>query len=238
MVRRAARLVIASLAITALAIAAPAATLAHTVQHAGSYTLEIGWLSEPTYVGIPNGVSVTVTDAAGKPVTDLGPDDLHVVVTTATQPSPDLAFEPVFDPVEMNGPLGEYAAAIEPTAPGDYTFHLTGSVHGTKVEVTVTSGDQTFDAVKESTDLQFPAKLPSAAEISTRLDRIDARVTALGGGTSGPSQAAVDAASAAAAGAKDTADFALILGASLGGAGLVVGALGLLVAWRATRKPA
>jgi hypothetical protein len=235
---RAARLALASVAVVALVVGAPASALAHTVQHAGPYTLEIGWLVEPTYVGVPNAVSVTIHDAADKPITDLGADDLHVVVTTNSQPSSALSFEPGFDPIEMDGPLGEYDAAIVPTAPGDYSFHITGTIHGQAVDINVTSGDETFDPVKESTDLQFPTKLPSISEISTRLDRIDARVTALSGGTTGPTQADVDAAKAAAAGAKDTADFALILGASLGGAGLLVGALGLLVAWRATRRPA
>ena len=228
---------VAAVATAALGLAAPAAVLGHTVQHAGPFTLEIGWKVEPVYVAVPNAVSVTVTDGAGKPVTDLGADDVHVIVTTNNQPSASLSFEPGFDPVEMSGALGEYDAAIVPTAPGDYTFAITGSIHGQRIDVTVSSGDQTFDAAKESTDLQFPTKLPSIAEISTRLDRIDSRVAALQGGTGGPTAAAVAAATAAAADARDTADLALILGASLGGAGLLVGALGLLVAWRATRRP-
>lgn len=232
------RIALAALAIVAFALTAPAIVLAHTIQHAGPYTLEIGWKVEPTYLAVPNAVSVTITDAAGKPVTDLGPDDLHVVVTTNNQPSASLAFEPGFDPVEMSGPLGEYDAAIVPTSPGDYSFAISGTIHSQAVDVSVASGDTTFDAVKESTDLEFPAKLPSIAEISTRLDRIDARVTALGGGTIGPTQADVAAAKAAAADAKDSADLALILGASLGGAGLLVGALGVWLAWRAGRKPA
>lgn len=221
------RLALVALALAAFALAAPALALAHTVQHAGPYTLEIGWKVEPTYVAVPNAVAVTITDAAGKPVTDLGADDLHVVVTTNNQPSAALSFEPGFDPEEMEGPLGEYDAAIVPTAPGEYGFAISGTIHGQAVDVSVASGDTTFDAVKESTDLEFPTKLPSIAEISTRLDRIDSRVTALAGGTAGPTQADVDQARSAA-----------ILGAALGGAGLVVGALGLLVARRANRKPA
>jgi hypothetical protein len=233
-VRRLPRFAFASMALVAALLVAPTIALGHTVQHAGSYTLEIGWRVEPTYVGIPNGVSVTITDAAGKPVVDLGPDDIRVVVTTANQPSPDLSFEPGFDPEEMAGPLGQYDAAIEPTAPGDYTFHITGTVHGQKVDITVTSGDATFDAVKESTNLQFPMKLPSISEVATRLDRIDARVAAIPTG-SGPTQASVDAALAAATDARAAADRALIVGGVLGGAGLVVGALGLLMARRARR---
>jgi hypothetical protein len=222
-VHRLSRVALAFAAVAALVLAAPASALGHTVQHAGSYTLEIGWKTEPTYVAAPNAVSVTITDASGKPVTDLGADDLHVIVSTANQPSPELSFEPGFDPEEMDGPLGEYDAAIVPTAPGDYSFHITGTVHGTKVDITVASGDETFNAVVESTNLQFPVKLPSMAEVATHLDRIDARVQS------------VDAATAAANEARAAADRALLIGSGLGAIGIVIGLAGLLMARRATR---
>ncbi len=231
------RVALAALATGALALAAPAGALGHTVQKAGPYTLEIGWKVEPAYVTVPNAVSVTITDAAGKPVTDLGADDLHVVVTTNSQPSGSLSFEPGFDLEEMAGPLGEYDAAIVPTAPGDYSFAITGTIHGQAVDVTVSSGDTTFDAVKESTDLQFPTKLPSIAEISTRLDRIDSRVTALGGGSTGPTQADVDAAKAAAADAASQASSAMTVGFAVGGLGVVLAVVALAVGWRASRRP-
>ena len=235
MARRLPRFGLIAIAATALLITAPAAALGHTVQHAGSYTLEIGWVHEPTYVGEANAVSVTVRDGADRPVIDLGPDDLKVVVTTANQPSPELTFESGFDSIEMDGPLGEYDAAIVPTAPGDYTFHITGAVHGTAVDITVTSGEETFDPVRESSNLQFPTKLPSVAEIATRLDRIDGRIATLG--TSGPTQASVDAAQAAATAAQAAADRALLVGSVVGGLGVVAGLLGLLAARRASRAP-
>lgn len=236
MTRRLPRLALTAIAVLATLFVAPGAVLGHTVQHAGSYTLEIGWTHEPTYVADPNGVQVTIADAAEKPVLDLGPDDLHVVVTTAAIPSPDLSFEPAFDLVEMTGPMGEYDAAIVPTAPGDYTFHITGTIHGQKVDITVTSGDETFEAVRETSNLQFPSKLPSVAEVATRLDRIDGRVTALQNATV-PSQASVDAALAAATAAQAAADRALVVGVAVGGLGVLVGLLGLLAARRASRVP-
>jgi hypothetical protein len=240
MAPRPARLALPLMAALAGLVLVPALALGHTVQHAGPYTLEIGWLSEPAYVAVPNGVSVTITDAAGKPVVDLGGDDLRVVVTTAGTPSPDLSFEPEFDPGELEGPLGEYIAPIVPTAPGQYEFHVTGTIHGQAVDVSVTSGDETFDPVKESTGLQFPSKLPSIAEVATRLDRVDGRVQELQNGSSTTDlQAAVTAAQAAAADAKTAAGQALLVGLVLGGAGIVVGGLGWLTARRATRgRPA
>jgi hypothetical protein len=211
---------------------AAASASAHVVEHAGPYTLEIGWQHEPTFVGEANGVQLIVHDGADKPVTDLKVDDVKVVVPTAGQQTGELAFEPGFDVDEMAGRLGEYDAAILPTAPGEYTFHITGAIHGQKVDITVSSGDETFDAVKGTADVEFPAKLPTVPEIVTRLDRIDARLAAP---PSGPTQAAVDAAQASAADARSAADRALLVGGGLGALGLIVGLLGVGLAFRASR---
>ena len=219
-----------------LALLLNATVLAHVVEHAGPYTLEIGWAHEPTYVGDANAVQVIVHDAKDDPVTDLAEEDLKVVVSTGGQQMGELTFEPGFDLEEMEGPLGEYDAAIVPTAPGDYTFHLTGSIHGQAIDLTVTSGDKTFDVAKGTTDIEFPTKLPSVTEITTRLDRIDARVQPLP--QSGPTQADVDAATAAAKDARDAALQALLVGTGVGLAGVLVGALGVFLALRARPRTA
>jgi len=216
-----------------LALIAAGSVAAHAVEHAGAYTIEIGWQHEPTYVGESNGVQVIVTRDA-KPITDLSADDLKVVVSTGSQQTGELTFDPGFDPVEMEGPLGEYDAAIMPTEPGDYTFHLTGTLHGQAVDITLTSGDQTFDPVKGTADLQFPTKLPTIAEIATRLGRIDARIAAPV--ASGPTQASVDAAASAASDARAAADRALLTGGGIGLIGIVVGAFGVLLGVRASRR--
>jgi hypothetical protein len=229
--RAPAGLAAAALAAAGLLLSTAGGALAHTVEHAGSFTLEIGWQHEPTYVGDPNGIQVTVSDSADKPVTDLGLDDLKVVVLTGTQQSPELTFEPAFDLEEMEGPMGEYDAAIVPTAPGDYSFHVTGTIHGQAVDVNVTSGEETFDPVRETGDLQFPTKLPSMAEVATRLDRVDSRIATLQTG-SGPTQAAVDDAQAKAVSAQAAADRALLVGGGIGALGLLVGAAALLIAMR------
>jgi hypothetical protein len=171
---------------------------------------------------------VIIHDADDKPINDLKADDLKVVVSTGGQQSSELAFEPGFDPVELEGPLGEYDAAIVPTAPGDYTFHVTGSIHGQVVDVTVTSGDETFDAVKGTTDIEFPIKLPALPEVVNRLDRIDARIAS--------AQASVDAAAVHASDARQAADRALLVGGGIGVVGIVLGAAGVLLALRATRR--
>ena len=73
---------------------------------------------------------------------------------------------------------GDYEAPLTPTVPGDYTFHLTGKVHGQAIDETATSSDSTFDSAVEATDIEFPTKLPSLSEVATRLDRIDSRLAA------------------------------------------------------------
>ncbi len=222
------------LAVIALLVLAVGPASAHVVEHAGAYTIEVGWLHEPTYVGESNAVQVVIHDAGSQPVTDLAADDLKVVVTTSGQQSAELTFEPGFDQVDMEGPLGQYDAAIQPTAPGDYTFHITGAIHGTAVDITAATSAETFDTVKGTSDLEFPVKLPTITEISTHLDRLDARV-ATTGTSAGPTQASVDAAVASAADARAAADRALLVGGGTGLAGLIVGAIGLYVAARRGR---
>ncbi len=229
------RLVAVSIASAGLlALATAGSVAAHAVEHAGTYTIEIGWQHEPTYVGESNGVQIIVTDANDQPVVDLTADDLKVIVSTGEQQSQELTFDPGFDPEEMEGNLGEYDAAIMPTAPGDYTFHVTGSIHGTPVDLTVASGDETFNTVVGTSDIQFPTTLPTTAEIATRLDQIDSRVANVQT-ASGPTQASVDAAAAAASDAQAAADRALLVAGGIAIVGLLVGAAGLLLAVRASR---
>jgi hypothetical protein len=197
---------------------------AHVVKQAGPYTVEIGWQHEPTYVGEANGVQVIIHDADENPITDLGTDDLKVVVSTGDQQTGELTFEPGFDLEEGEGPLGEYNAPIMPTAPGDYTFHLTGTIHGEPIDIMVTSSDETFDTVKGTADIQFPTKLPALPDVVTRLDRIDDRLAS----DTGPTQEAVDA-------AQRRADLALLVGGGLGFLGILIGAGSLVVGRRAMR---
>jgi hypothetical protein len=207
---------------------------AHVIEHAGSYTVALGWQHEPAYVGSQNAVQVIVTNGAAKAVTDLGAEDLTVVVSTGGQQSAALTFDSGFDPDTGLGTPGEYDAQLLPTSPGAYTFHLKGTIHGAPIDVTETSSDKTFNIVNGTTDVEFPVKLPTMAEVSTRLDRIDTRIAALGT-TSGPTQASVDAATAAAVDARAAADRALVIGAAVGGLGLLVGLLALVRARGASR---
>ena len=219
-----------------LALLVSGTSLAHVLEKAAPYTIAFGWQHEPTYVGEQNAVQVIVTDSTGNPVTDLGAEDLKVVVSTGGQQTGELTFDPGYDQDTGLGTKGEYDASIMPTAPGDYTFHLTGSIHGTKVDFTETSSDTTFDTAKGTTDIEFPTKQPSATEIVTRLDRIDARIAGLP--QAGATKADVDAAQAAATDARNAAQQALLVGGGVGLAGILVGALGVFLALRARPRAA
>jgi hypothetical protein len=215
--------VLAALALLAISVGEAAA---HVIEHPGAYTLALGWQHEPAYVGFQNAVQVVITDAAGRPVADLGPDDLSVVVSLAGQLSAPLSFANGFDEDTGLGREGEYDASILPTSPGDYTFHLTGSIHGTNVDLTESSSEQTFDSVVGTTDVEFPVKLPTMAEVTTRLDRIDARIS--GGSDTVPTVASVAAAAAAAGDARDAANRALLIGGAIGGVGVLLAVLALI----------
>jgi hypothetical protein len=218
--------VVALCAGAVLAIGLAGVAGAHVVVKAGTYSLAIGWAHEPTYVGEQNAVQVIVTTAAGRPVDDLKAGDLAVVVSTGGQHSTSLQLVPMYDADTGLGIHGDYEAALMPTAPGDYTFHVTGSVHGTTVDETETSSDSTFNSATDATGVQFPAKLPTMAEVATRLDRVDARIAAL------PSPAADTAASDA----KSAASQALLVGVAVGGAGVILAVAALLLGVRGRRE--
>jgi hypothetical protein len=223
---------------------------AHIVKTIGKYTVALGWVHEPTFVGELNAVQVVIKDASGKAVTDLNDGDLKVTVAVGGKTSDPLSLLNTFDPDTGLGVPGDYEAPIIPTAPGDYTFHLTGSIDGTAVDETATSSDSTFNSVVDSTGIQFPNQLPALTDIITRLDRIDARLAALPSPGTGaiasnapsasgtPIYDQLDAANAAAANAQSAANQALIVGGAIGLAGVIIGLAALGVALRGRRTGA
>lgn len=201
-----------------VALTAVATASAHVVQSFGPYSIAIGWLKEPTYVGVENAVQVIVKDAQDKPVTDLPDGALKVTVRTGNQTGSAMTLDPSFDPDTGLGTPGEYDAPLIPTAPGVYTFHLTGSINGTNVDQSFTSSDKTFDDVTAPSEVQFPSKVPDAGSLATRLDRTGDRVAAAQSAAEGADTAARDAKSAADR-ASVLAIVALVVGVLLGGAG-------------------
>ncbi len=206
---------------------------AHAHVTIGDYEVTIGWMNEPTLVGQPNGVEVRV-DGPDGPVVDLGGDSLAVVVSTGDQETPSLPLTPAFSIEGGFGTPGQYTAELIPTLPGEYTFHFRGSIRDEPVDLSITSGEDTFSAVNSTSELEFPIKVPSLADVATRLDRIDGRIEALAADNEGKDAlAAAGAAVAAANHAVAAADRAMLLGVVIGGAGVLIGAIALVTARRA-----
>ena len=192
-----------ALAVALLLLAAAPAS-AHEHKAIGKYEFTVGWGDEPAYAGFKNSVSLGLEDANHKPVTDAG-DGLKVEVTSGDQKL-TLPMEPNFG--EEYGEPGDYRAWLIPTRPGTYTFHFTGKIRGDDVDASFTSSDTTFDNIKSTTEIEFPAKDPSTGELAQRLTRTETR--------------AVDAATSA----KDDASGARTLGI----VGIALGAVALVIA--------
>ena len=195
--RFAIRLFTPALAAGLLAIAAVTPAAAHGIAQAGAYTFAIGFQHEPTFAGEVNGVQVFVSDAKEKPVTDIAAGDLSAVVGFGGQLSDTLSLEPAFDVEEGWGTPGEYEAVFIPTAPGDYTFHITGAIHGAPIDLSMTSSPSTFSSAETTTALEFPVKLPSIADLATKVDRVDARAQAAQAGLADVQAAVTQAQTAA-----------------------------------------
>lgn len=182
---------------------------AHEKSTAGPYTVFIGFLNEPALVDQPNAVDVLVRKGDTEnspPVTGLG-DALKVDVKFGNQTT-TLAL------TELDSNPGEYVGNFIPTAEGPYTFRVYGSINGTAVDHSVTSGPQTFSDVQSSATMEFPSQLPALGTISQT-----------------------------ASSANDTANSAQtlgIIGIVLGALGLIAGIVGVLTARsaRGTKLPA
>jgi hypothetical protein len=178
--------------------------LAHGHAQVGDYELVIGFRNEPAYQGEPNGLDLRVTNKqTGQPVKGLE-DTLKAELSFGSSKR-ELAIKPQW------GKDGAYTADIIPTAAGDYTWHIFGTIEGTPADVTMTSSPETFSSIQAKGEVAFPAAETTAAELQAQ-----------------------------AAAAASTAQAALIvggLGGLLGVAGIVVGVLGLR-ARRATGAPA
>jgi hypothetical protein len=189
--------------------AAPA--LAHEARTIGNLDVEVGWGTEPAYSGEVNSVQLLLTQN-GKPVTDLG-DTLDVEVTFGDQ-TQNFTIEPFFEEGEFGTP-GDYRAWLIPTAPGQYSFHFTGTVNGQDVDETFTSGPKTFDDIENPQSVEFPVQQPSTGELAERIDRVEPRLANAIGDVQADVQTTADDASSA---------------KTIGLVGLAVGAIGLIVA--------
>ena len=180
---------------------------AHGEHKVANYTLEVGFGTEPGYAGVTNSVQVMISNN-GRPVTDA--KGLKVAVSTGDAEPRQMALEPYFG--DDFGEPGDYRAFFIPTTPGAYTFKLTGSLGGKKIDQSYTSGKDGFDEIVDPSEAQYPAPEPTGSQLTTRLDRETDRINAV---------LAAD---------REAADNELASARRTATIGLAVGALGLLAA--------
>ena len=150
-----------------------ASVFGHEHRRVGGYELVVGWVEEPAYAGLMNGVQVRINDQTGKPVDDLS-DSLKVEVLFGKQKTEAMALVPTFS--EKAGRRGEYRMPVIPTRPGTYTFHFIGTIRGQRVDESFAASERTFDLVRESSEIEFPERDPTRAELATRIHRMAPRL--------------------------------------------------------------
>jgi hypothetical protein len=212
------RRVVPVAAIAGLALLQAAPALAHGEAGEGDLALTIGFVNEPAFAGMPNGVQVVV-EHGGQPVTDLRPGDVQVEVTFGDETSEAMDLEPAFafeGGQLVFGEPGDYHAEFVPSQPGKYTFHITGTIEGEQVDEEMSSGPDTFSTVEDVAAASFPeVNAPTNEELATRVDAEAARAAD-----------GVEAAEAAAASAESAASSARTVGV----VGVVLGAIGVIAA--------
>ena len=186
-------------------LAVPA--LAHGEHKVANYSFVVGFGTEPAYAGVTNSVQLVISNN-GKPVTDA--KGLKVAVSTGDAEPKEMPLEPYFG--DGWGEQGDYRAFFIPTTPGAYTFKVTGSLGGKKIDRSYTSGKDGFDEITDPTEAQYPVQDPSGSQLTTRLARESARLNS------------------ALAAERQEAEDQVADAHQLATIGLVVGALGLLAA--------
>jgi hypothetical protein len=145
----------------------------------GQYVMEIGFRDEPAFLGQPNAVFVHVERYATggtEPVEGLA------ATLTAEVTKDGQSFSPPLAPTGE----GSYEAVFVPTALGDYTFRISGTIEDAPVDETVTSGPSTFNSVEPLSAIEFPATEADAAQVqeslaSAQSDAATARTLAIAG---------------------------------------------------------
>lgn len=183
-----------------------APTLAHEHRHVGDFEITFGWRVEPAYAGMMNGPEISLALASdGHGETSSGHDeeeDDHeeseehghadeAMIDLATlevnlqaevmfgDQSTTVIFRPAW------GETGHYIADLLPTLPGDYTFHVTGTIGDLVVDEIFSSADGNFSTTEPATDVMFPA-IPAVdnariAALEARIAELEAKLAELGG---------------------------------------------------------
>jgi hypothetical protein len=147
--------------------------LGHERRVVGPYTFVVGWINEPSYVGLLNSLDLTVTETNGGKAVEGLDKTLKADLTFGGSSTP----QPLTLAARFGLP-GKYSGYVVPTKTGDYTFHVTGTVGTMNVDEKFESGPGRFGSIESTDPLQYPQKLVSNADLAARLDSIQTLVIA------------------------------------------------------------
>lgn len=162
--------VAATLVVATSFIAFAGTAAAHERRTIGPYAFEVGWLSEPAFAGLMNGLDLSVTDTRSNKAVEGLEKTLTVDVQTGGLAPLALTLTARF------GTPGAYDGTFMPTAPGTYTFHIKGKIVTLEVDEKFESGPGRFDDVESTTAIQYPIKVPAGDELSKRLDDLQSGI--------------------------------------------------------------
>jgi hypothetical protein len=129
---------------------------AHEERTVGDYSVVVGFMDEPVYVGQKSGLEFFVNKGEA-PVTGLEQTlTAEVIYQGQTR---DLPLDARY------GEDGAYESVFFPTAAGPYTFHISGTIEGQPFDETFTSSPEGFDEVQDLAAGQFPVQYPPQAEV-------------------------------------------------------------------------
>jgi hypothetical protein len=160
--------------ITTLVVGPAGPALAHEERRVGKYHFAVGFGDEPAYAGQKNSVQLILAGPKDQPVVDLT-DTLKVEVMFGGLKQ-ELPLQPDFEVGEFGNP-GDYRAWFFPTRAGAYTFHFFGTIKGQSVDESFTSSPTTFAEVTDPSQVEFPVKDPTVAQVAQRIDREFPRVS-------------------------------------------------------------
>ena len=142
-------IVLVSAVLMGIGLIAPEVASAHKELTSGDYAIEMGFNQEPALQGNLNGLYLSVTNSkTDAPVTGLG-STLKAEIEFGTEKR-TLTLEP------QEGQDGVYIAWVVPTDVGPYTWRVFGTIEGNAVDLSATSGPDSFDEVQPQSALSFP----------------------------------------------------------------------------------
>jgi hypothetical protein len=128
----------------------------------GHYQIVVGFMNEPVFGGDKSGLEFWVTEvSAATPAAGADGETEGAPVEGLVE---TLQAEVIYEDQTMALPLspkfgepGGYYSVFFPTASeGDYTFRIYGTIDGTEIDETFTSGPETFGPIQDPEPLRFP----------------------------------------------------------------------------------